>query len=285
VIGMVLAAGTGRRLRPDTDGRPKALLPVAGETTILDIAIRNLAAAGLTEVVIVVGYAAGLVADRVPELERAYGVSIDLVHNDRAEEWNNAYSLWLAREYFGRGVLLVNGDTVHPVSVEKTLLAASAAARSAAQSPAKNKQAGSAGPAGPGRPGPAIGVSNGGRREPLLGRVIIAIDDIKALADEEMKVVLDPDGMLLRITKVMDPANAHGEYMGVTLIEPAAAVALADSLETTWRRDPGLYYEDGFAEFSERGGAVLAAPIGAVEWVEVDNHADWQRAREIAGRC
>jgi choline kinase len=285
VIGMVLAAGTGRRLRPDTDGRPKALLPVAGETTILDIAIRNLAAAGLTEVVIVVGYAAGLVADRVPELERAYGVSIDLVHNDRAEEWNNAYSLWLAREYFGRGVLLVNGDTVHPVSVEKTLLAASAAARSAAQSPAKHKPAGSAGPAGPGRPGPAIGVSNGGRREPLLGRVIIAIDDIKALADEEMKVVLDPDGMLLRITKVMDPANAHGEYMGVTLIEPAAAVALADSLETTWRRDPGLYYEDGFAEFSERGGAVLAAPIGAVEWVEVDNHADWQRAREIAGRC
>ncbi len=281
MIGMVLAAGTGRRLRPDTDGRPKALLPVAGETTILDIAIRNLAAAGLTEVVIVVGYAAGLVADRVPELERAYGVSIDLVHNDRAEEWNNAYSLWLAREYFGRGVLLVNGDTVHPVSVEKTLLAASAAARSGAESAARPKP-----PAQPGGgPGPAAGASNGARREPLLGRVIIAIDDIKSLADEEMKVVLDHDGLLLRITKVMDPQHAHGEYMGVTLIEPAAAVALADSLETTWRRDPGLYYEDGFAEFSERGGAVLAAPIGAVEWVEVDNHADWQRAREIAGRC
>ena len=115
--------------------------------------------------------------------------------------------------------------------------------------------------------------------------MIIAIDDIKSLADEEMKVILDADGMLLRITKVMDPAHAHGEYMGVTLIEPAAAVALADSLETTWRRDPSLYYEDGFAEFSERGGAVLAAPIGAVEWVEVDNHADLRRAREIAGRC
>ena len=179
MIGMVLAAGTGRRLRPDTDGRPKALLPVAGETTILDIAIRNLAAAGLTEVVIVVGYAAGLVADRVPELERAYGVSIDLVHNDRAEEWNNAYSLWLAREYFGRGVLLVNGDTVHPVSVEKTLLAASAAAQSAAQSAAQVQRPGqqAAAPAGTawaGRPGgrarPATGAGNGARREPLLGR-------------------------------------------------------------------------------------------------------------------
>jgi len=284
VIGMVLAAGTGRRLRPDTDGRPKALLPVAGETTILDIALRNLAAAGLTEVVIVVGYAAGMVADRVPALENAYGVSIDLVHNQRAEEWNNAYSLWLAREYFGRGVMLVNGDTVHPVSVEKTLLAASAGRTGGA-----GRATGASGAGGAGRAGGAGGVGGGAgnctRREPLLGRIIIAIDDIKALAEEEMKVVLDEDGMLTQIAKVLDPRQAHGEYMGVTLIEPAAAVALADSLETTWRRNPHLYYEDGFAEFSDRGGVVLAAPIGAVEWVEVDDHADLLRAREIAFRC
>lgn len=261
MIGMVLAAGTGRRLRPDTDGLPKALLPVDGDITILDIALRNLAAAGVAEAVIVVGYAAARVADRVAEFERAYGLSIELVHNDRAERWNNGYSLWLAREYFGRGVLLVNGDTVHPASVEKTLLAASAA------QPART------------------GGPNGSRREPLLGRLIIAIDDVKPLADEEMKVVLDEHGLLTQITKVMDPDQAHGEYMGVTLIEPAAALALADSLETTWRRDPGLYYEDGFAEFAERGGAVLAAPIGAVDWVEVDDHADLRRARQIAGRC
>ena len=282
MIGMVLAAGTGRRLRPDTDGLPKALLPVAGETTILDIVLRNLAAAGLTEVVIVVGYAAAVVADRVPALERAYGIAIELVHNERAVEWNNAYSLWLAREHFRRGVMLVNGDTVHPVSVEKTLLAASAAASqpaalgSAAAFPRARWRAGL---------GPLTGTSNGFRREPLLGRLIIAIDDIKALAEEEMKVILDPDGMLVQITKVMDPAEAHGEYIGVTLIEPRAAVPLADCLETTWRRDPHLYYEDGFAEFSERGGAILAAPIGAVEWVEVDDHAGLLRAREIASRC
>ena len=50
--------------------------------------------------------------------------------NDRAEEWNNAYSLWLARDHFAAGALLVNGDTVHPVSVEKTLLAAAGQAPS-----------------------------------------------------------------------------------------------------------------------------------------------------------
>ena len=247
MIGMILAAGAGRRLRPDTDGLPKALLPVDGERTILDIAMANLAGAGLSEVVIVVGYAADQVAERVPALERGHQVRITLVSNDRALDWNNAYSLWLARAHFGRGVLLVNGDTVHPASVERTLLAAS----------------------------PGTG----------SGRLVIAIDDVKPLADEEMKVVLDDRGLLRKITKVMDPAEADGEYIGATLIEPGAADGLAAALEATWRRDPGLYYEDGFAEFARRGGEVRAAPIGAVDWVEVDNHADLRRAREIAARC
>jgi choline kinase len=254
VIGMVLAAGAGRRLRPHTDALPKTLLPVDGETTILEIGLRNLAAVGLSDVVIVVGYAASAIVDRVRELERAYGLTITLVHNDRAQEWNNAYSLWLARSFFERGVLLANGDTVHPKSVEESVLARASAAAAAAPAPP-------------------------------LGRLVIAIDDVKPLADEEMKVTLDHAGLMLRITKLMDPALAHGEYMGVTLIEPSAAAGLAEALEITWRRDPGLYYEDGFAEFARNGGAVLAAPIGVVDWVEVDNHEDLRRARQIAGRC
>ncbi|WP_194821727.1 sugar phosphate nucleotidyltransferase [Micromonospora sp. S-DT3-3-22] len=242
MIGMVLAAGAGRRLRPYTDTLPKALVPVDGETTILDIALRNLAEVGLTEIVIVVGYAADAVVQRQAALQEKYGVTLTLVHNDKAEEWNNAYSLWLAREHFARGVLLVNGDTVHPVSVEKTLLAER----------------------GPG--------------------ILLAVDTLKALADEEMKTTFDAAGQLTRITKLMDPGEAYGEYIGATLIEPQVAGALADALEATWRRDPNLYYEDGYQEFADRGGEVRAAPIGDVSWVEVDNHDDLTRAREIACR-
>jgi choline kinase len=251
---MVLAAGAGRRLRPDTDALPKALLPVDGQVTILDIALRNLAAVGLRDIVIVVGYAADAIRDRVADLERDHEVGLTLVDNDRAQEWNNAYSLWLAREHFAAGALLVNGDTVHPVSVEKTLLAAAGAAE----------------------PGQA-----GGRQAGL----ILAVDDIKRLAEEEMKVVIGADGMITRITKLMDPALAYGEYIGATLIGAAAAAPLAAALETTWRHDPSLYYEDGFQELAERGGAIAVAPIGDVEWVEVDNHDDLRRAREIAARC
>jgi choline kinase len=250
---MVLAAGAGRRLRPDTDALPKALLPVDGQVTILDIALRNLAAVGLRDIVIVVGYAADVVRDRLAGLEREHGVRLTLVNNDRAEEWNNAYSLWLAREHFAAGALLVNGDTVHPVSVEKALLAAGQGSADDGAAP---------------QPG-----------------IIIAVDDIKDLADEEMKVIIDSGGRLTRITKLMDPALAHGEYIGATLIGAAAAAPLAAALEATWRRDPSLYYEDGFQELADRGGAIGVAPIGEVEWVEVDNHADLRRAREIAARC
>ena len=242
MIGLVLAAGAGRRLRPYTDSLPKALVPVDGEVTILDIALRNLAEVGLTDISVVVGYAASAVEERQVDLEKRYGVSLALVHNGRAEEWNNAYSLWLARDHFAGGALLVNGDTVHPVSVEKTLIA---------------------------QRGPGI---------------LLAVDDVKALADEEMKTTFDGHGQLARITKQMDPAAAFGEYIGATLIEAHAAAGLADALEATWRRDPNLYYEDGYQEYADRGGEVRAATIGAVDWVEVDNHADLARAREIACR-
>jgi choline kinase len=239
VIGLVLAAGAGRRLRPYTDRLPKALVPINGGTTILDVVLGNLALVGLTEVAVVVGYAAEAVRERRGELERRHGVTLELIPNDRAREWNNAYSLWLAREHLAGGALLVNGDTVHPVSVEKTLL---------------------------------------GQRG---ADVLLAVDDLKVLGEEEMKVTFDAAGQLRRIHKSLDPATAAGEYIGAALIEPAAAAGLAEALELTWRRDPGRYYEDGFQEYAQRGGTVRAATIGAVEWVEVDNHADLVRARAI----
>jgi choline kinase len=243
VIGMVLAAGAGKRLGDDTADLPKTLLGVDGDRTILDVALGNFRHVGLEQAVIVTGHAHERIAERVPELEQRYSLAIELVFNPKALEWNNAYSLWCARELFAEGVLLANGDTVHPASVEERLLAA---------------------------------------RGPDL---LIAVDDEKTLGEEEMKVHLTADGFLDRINKALDPTTAQGEYIGVTLIEPAGASTLADALEATWRRDPGLYYEDGFQEFADRGGRVGTAPIGTVEWVEVDDHADLARAREVACRC
>jgi choline kinase len=243
VIGLVLAAGAGRRLRPYTDRLPKALVPVDGDRTVLDVILANFASVGLRDVGVIVGYAAEAVVERRAELERRHGVHLELVHNDRAEDWNNAYSLWCARDLLAEGVLLSNGDTVHPVSVEESLL--------------------------------------GSEGAPLR----IAVDDRKLLAHEEMKIQLAEDGGLSRINKQLDPATVAGEYIGVSLIEPKAAAPLAAALEATWRRDPGLYYEDGYQEYVERGERIDICPIGEVSWVEVDDTADLVRAREIACLC
>jgi choline kinase len=244
MIGMVLAAGAGKRLGSLTEDLPKTLLEVDGDRTILDIALGNMSEVGLEEAVIVTGFAAERIDERLDALSERYGLTLRTVFNPKALEWNNAYSLWVAREEFGRGVLLANGDTVHPASVQQALL--------------------------DGRNGDDL---------------VIALDQAKTLGEEEMKVHLTEEGLLDAIHKSLVPSTAHGEYIGVTLIEPHAAGPLADALQATFERDPQLYYEDGFQEFADRGGRVRGAAIGEVAWVEVDDDNDLARAREVACHC
>ncbi len=124
LIGLILAAGPGRRLGSVTESLPKTLLEVDGERPILDLILANLAAAGIERAVIVTGFASEHIERRVPGLEERHGLRIELCFNPHASERNNAYSLWCARESLAEGVLLVNGDTVHPPSVEQSVLAA-----------------------------------------------------------------------------------------------------------------------------------------------------------------
>lgn len=237
--GVILAAGQGQRLRPDTDALPKTLLPVTETETILDTIVRGLAEVGVTDLAITVGHAAEKIRDHAPVLEDRYGVSIAIVDNDKPH-WNNAYSLWTARDHFRQGAVLVNGDTVHPTSIERNLLAA-------AQS------------------------------DP---RLLLALDDHKQLTDEAMKVRVGPGGVEL-IHKQQPIESAAGEYIGVSLIPAGLAEDLTKALEATFNRDSTLYYEDAYQLLAE-AGQIGTVSTGPVAWTEVDDHADWAAAREIA---
>jgi choline kinase len=124
MIGIVLAAGGGTRLRPLTDELPKTLLEVGDGCTILDVAVANLAAAGLERVVVVTGHGAAAIDDRVDALEHATGATVETWFNPHHADRNNAYSLWCCREAWRDGALLVNGDTVHDPQVQRRLLEA-----------------------------------------------------------------------------------------------------------------------------------------------------------------
>jgi NDP-mannose synthase len=71
---VVLAGGTGTRLRPYTTVLPKPLMPV-GEMPVLEILLRRLAAAGFVRVNLAVGYLAELIEAYFRDGER-FGVEL-----------------------------------------------------------------------------------------------------------------------------------------------------------------------------------------------------------------
>ncbi len=60
--GVILAAGKGTRMRELTDELPKPMIPVRGRP-ILEYIVEGLVANGVTEILIVVGYRAGVITD------------------------------------------------------------------------------------------------------------------------------------------------------------------------------------------------------------------------------
>src|SRR3989344_2850174 len=106
---VICAAGEGKRMRPYTDEMPKALLPI-GEKTIIEYLLDNLSASGIRDVVVVVGYGALKVKEKVGS--RYKNCSITYVLNEEYATTNNIYSLWLAREHITDGMIFFNGDIV-----------------------------------------------------------------------------------------------------------------------------------------------------------------------------
>ena len=108
MIGVILAAGMAKRLRPLTDNKPKCLLEVAGKT-LLQRTIDAMLQAGIIELVVVTGYRAEMIRDFItvhyPQLAVNYLDNVDYEHN------NNIYSLWMAGKVVrGREFLLMDSD-------------------------------------------------------------------------------------------------------------------------------------------------------------------------------
>jgi bifunctional UDP-N-acetylglucosamine pyrophosphorylase/glucosamine-1-phosphate N-acetyltransferase len=120
MIGVVLAAGEGTRMRPLTRTRPKVLLPVA-DRRLIDFSIEALVSVGVERLVVVTEY-------RAEEVERyvedRWGGEVELSFVRQGEPLGTAHAVYVAwREVDpDESVLVTNGDLVFdPALVERTV--------------------------------------------------------------------------------------------------------------------------------------------------------------------
>jgi len=120
---IVLAAGTGSRLRPLTIDQPKACVTVDA-VPIGEHQLRAYDAAGFETIHVVTGYMAGRIEALTERLATDLSADIDLIHNEAFANTDNMYSLYCAREAVaGDPFVLSNGDVVFEPSVVDRLAA------------------------------------------------------------------------------------------------------------------------------------------------------------------
>jgi NDP-sugar pyrophosphorylase family protein len=106
---LLLAAGTGSRLRPLTKNAPKCLTEVGGQP-ILERLIKNLAEYGIERLVVVIGHLGGQIRDFLTH--KAGDIQVEYVSSPEYRTTNNIYSLWMAREQIQEPFLLVESDLI-----------------------------------------------------------------------------------------------------------------------------------------------------------------------------
>jgi NDP-mannose synthase len=104
---VVLAGGAGTRLRPYTAVLPKPLMPV-GDRPVLDIVLRQLAAAGIERVTIATGYLAELIEAFCGD-GRAYGLAVDYY---REREPLGTVGALASIDALDESFLVMNGDVL-----------------------------------------------------------------------------------------------------------------------------------------------------------------------------
>jgi choline kinase len=120
---IILSAGRGRRLLPLTEEVPKCILPVLGDLTALEYQLYSLAASGVEQVTIMVGFGAEKV-EKVLAERPIPGIEIKTFYNPFYDTTDNLTTVWLAQSEMTEDFLILNGDTLFEVDVARRLLAA-----------------------------------------------------------------------------------------------------------------------------------------------------------------
>ena len=243
MIGVILAAGMAKRLRPLTDTRPKCLLPVAGRT-LLERTVDAMHQAGITEFVVVTGYRADQIRDFLNVQCSMFNVqcsmfNVQYLHNADYAHNNNIYSLWMAGQVVrGREFLLMDSDILcDPAAVVRIA------------------------------------------QEPVSALAVNRHD----LGEEEMKVVVDSDMRITEISKTCRPEDAMGESVGIEHITADYSEALYCELDQMILQEGlvDIFYERAFERLIPQGHTFRVVDTTDYFSYELDTPEDYQRAQEL----
>ncbi|NQY67048.1 MAG: phosphocholine cytidylyltransferase family protein [Flavobacteriales bacterium] len=116
---LLLAAGTGSRLRPLTGKLPKCLTQV-NEIEILGRLVTNLQQNGFKKLIVVVGYLEEHIKSYLAI--HAGDITVEYVTNPIFSTTNNIYSLWLAKDLIKEPFMLIESDLVFEASLLEGML-------------------------------------------------------------------------------------------------------------------------------------------------------------------
>ena len=100
------------------------------------------------------------------------------------------------------------------------------------------------------------------------------------LGAEEIKCILDANGMVKQIGKHIDPISSAGESLGIEKFSPATTAKLFDVLSR--RHVINEFYEASFQEVIDSGAKIFAVSSDGLPCMEIDTPSDLAAAEELA---
>jgi len=254
---ILIAAGRGKRLGAHTDDIPKCMVQV-GARPILGWVWDAFATAGIEELVVIRGYRGDVLESFVRALTPA-PTRIEFVDNTEWQTNNILLSLACARRFLDQPCLMTYSDIIFTPAV----------ARAAVESTAE------------------LGL--------VIDREFRSIYEGRTEHPLEEGEVSDlmPDGSVARVGKrALAPADAIGEYIGLTRLGPRGVATVARTLDALGHRfadrddQPfqraaryrNAYLTDLWQELIDRGVQIDPILIDG-QWREIDTGQDLDRAR------
>ena len=110
---VILSGGRGERLRPLTDTMPKPMAPIS-EVPFLDFLIHSIVQAGIENILILLGYKAGVIAERYKSI-----LNINIEFSYGSEEDQTGRRVLNAYDHLDDHFLLMYGDNYWPIELDK----------------------------------------------------------------------------------------------------------------------------------------------------------------------